>query len=699
MPKPIRCLSLALIVWASSALAQPNPEAPGDPLPSWDTAPSTVLHAASPGPIYGPDTDWKRLVDETWGPSPWTVSEMLDAFDWFWDRIDREFACFQGIDVDWAALRARYRPEIEAGVSRGRFAAIMNHLSMALREPHTKLYDFGVNRFANLAPGVPIFVIGFYGSIPRFGAALTPLPDSSLLVYTAMPDHPLGLVPGDIVLGYEGIPWKRIFPQLLAAELPIAGGNWGGSPTSFVHTMLTGAGANWHLFETIDVVKFATGDTLHLPVAPLATATTPVPVFEQLPVPGVPMPRGVDWVSWGVVENKNVGYVYVRAWAADAAAQFMYALDSLLVYEHVDGLIFDFRTNYGGNMKLAYEGLGRLFGPGLTYTVTFDARCSPGGHFDMCPSSDAGYYAIQGRAFADYDKPIAVLVGPGAISSGDQVANLFRYHPRTRTFGKTTSTAFNSPTFPTFPLPNWYVAYAVADAYDVNHPGDYLTHDEFPVDEPVWFTPASVAQGKDDVVEAALRWIDSATATLVARFDAVAGERGVELRWSFGSPERVGRVEVERASAKEGPWSALALDVRHDADGATAFDASAAVGRTYYYRLNIVLADGSRSIVGPVSSAAELAITASGLEPSPNPTSGPLRVDFAVARAGPVAVSVVDLAGREVGSLMHGVRTPGRYWLQWDGRDRAGERVPAGVYFLRMAAADRAVVRKFAIVR
>ena len=25
------------------------------------------------------------------------------------------------------------------------------------------------------------------------------------------------------------------------------------------------AGENWHLFDTIDVVKFATGDTLHLP--------------------------------------------------------------------------------------------------------------------------------------------------------------------------------------------------------------------------------------------------------------------------------------------------------------------------------------------------------------------------------------------------------------------------------------------------
>ena len=88
--------------------------------------------------------------------------------------------------------------------------------------------------------------------------------------------------------------------------LMITGGFWGSSPSSWTHTMLAGAGLNWHLFETIDVVKHDSGDTLHLPVAPLAAATDTVETSEQLPVPGVPMPQwGSDRVSWGVVENTN----------------------------------------------------------------------------------------------------------------------------------------------------------------------------------------------------------------------------------------------------------------------------------------------------------------------------------------------------------------------------------------------------------
>jgi len=44
--------------------------------------------------------------------------------------------------------------------------------------------------------------------------------DGSLLVYKVAAAHPLGLEPGDVVLGYEGVAWKDLYPALLEAELP-----------------------------------------------------------------------------------------------------------------------------------------------------------------------------------------------------------------------------------------------------------------------------------------------------------------------------------------------------------------------------------------------------------------------------------------------------------------------------------------------
>jgi hypothetical protein len=73
-----------------------------------------------------------------------------------------------------------------------------------------------------LNPGTPILVDVsadgvFLGGVSHFGAGLTVLPDGSLLVYMVTPNHPLGLEPGDIVLGYEGVPWKNLVRELIAA--------------------------------------------------------------------------------------------------------------------------------------------------------------------------------------------------------------------------------------------------------------------------------------------------------------------------------------------------------------------------------------------------------------------------------------------------------------------------------------------------
>ena len=58
--------------------------------------------------------------------------------------INNEYAGFQNLNINWTNLRRIYRPEIEAGVSRGRFSGIMSHLSLQLREFHTFMLDRGI---------------------------------------------------------------------------------------------------------------------------------------------------------------------------------------------------------------------------------------------------------------------------------------------------------------------------------------------------------------------------------------------------------------------------------------------------------------------------------------------------------------------------------------------------------------------------
>lgn len=444
-------------------------------------------------------------VDEAWGeglPTP----HKLALFDRFWTEVDRRFAAFQGIDVDWPALRERYRGEIERGVSAGRFAGIMSALSLQLRESHTLAIDLSISTRTWPEPGVPLLVQG--GWLQDFsGTCITAAADGTALVYRAARTHPLGLRPGDRIVGYEGRLWGDLYKELLEEELPVSPQWWGSSPSAFDHSFVMSAGNNWHLFNTIDIEK-ASGEIQHLSTEPLGSVSAFPFCTEQLDVPGVSMPvYGRSWVSWGIVSGTNVGYVYVWGWTGDAGVQFERAVRELTEVRQTDGLILDFRFNVGGNLFLSNAALALLFDQPVA-TIGFDERAAAGGHTAMVEAAPASLYVIPTAAnrATRYDKPIAVLKGPGAVSSGDQVALRMTYHPRARSFGKGTAAAFNAPTRPAYHA-NWYVAIATADAYRVDAPHEYLTHDEVAVDEPVWLTADDVARGRDTVVEAALAWI------------------------------------------------------------------------------------------------------------------------------------------------------------------------------------------------
>lgn len=456
------------------------------------------------------DQDWSTVIDSIWGTGA-STADKLEAFDTYWNTIDTRFACFQDIDDQWDALYDLYRPEIEQGVSRGRFVAIMDQLSLSLRESHTKTNLPQVHYNTQLLPGVPLMMVGGWGNNFHFGAGLTPLPDESLLVYKVASNHPLDLELGDIVLGYDDLAWSECYPQLLDANLPLTGWWWGSSPSSFDHSFLMAAGLNWHLFDTIDIVKYDSGDTIHLATSALMGQNSYLFCTEQMDVPGVPKPNynGQELFSYGLVEGTNIGYIYGWGWFWDAQAEFLEAVSTVMNDYDTEGLIIDFRMNYGGNMFLSDPGLDLLFAEN-TPTIDWVYRCDNDDHLGLCESNiESSYYFGQGPD--GYDKPIALLTGPGAISSGDQVALRIKFHPQTRTFGKSTSTAFNAPSSLDFTVPNWTGRFAEFDAYLLSEPGDYLTHNEFVVDEEVWHNPDDVANEEDAVVNAAINWINSFT--------------------------------------------------------------------------------------------------------------------------------------------------------------------------------------------
>jgi len=479
------------------------------------TGQTVTKRVESHPPAIGKHTveEWREIVDDYWGPGVET-SEKIRIFDTAWENLDRNYGAYMNLDVDMQALRRQYRREIRGGVSRGRFVAIMNHLSLAMKDAHTAIMNRSVNWGTPMQIGTPLFVVGAWVNNSPFGAALTPMPDGSLLVYKALPNHVLGLEPGDLVLGYDGVPWRILYRRLLEAELPIRlQWVWGSTDASMEHCMLMSAAMNWHLFDTIDIQKYGSEDIVSLPTDLLVNQWGTIWGNEQLPVPGVEMPDFVneDYITWGVIDGTRIGYIYVASWAwqdeYEISEQWYEALDELMHHHETTGLIVDFRLNHGGYMLEAHDGYSLLFNERIA-AVSFDVRGSPDDHLDMVPhpTFTARHFTIPGNPVTFYDKPIAVLTGPGAVSNGDWESLRMGFHPMVRTFGKASNGAFTLSDTPHLG-DDWYFSKATGSGYLVDG-HRYLAHTGVQVNEEVWLTREDVAEGRDTVVEAAIKWIE-----------------------------------------------------------------------------------------------------------------------------------------------------------------------------------------------
>jgi hypothetical protein len=78
--------------------------------------------------------------------------------------------------------------------------------------------------------------------------------------------------------------------------------------------------------------------------------------------------------------------------------------------------------------------------------------------------------------------------------------------------------------------------------------------------------------------------------------------------------------------------------------------------------------------------------------PYPNPARGASTISFTIGGSGggtvPAQVTIYDVAGRRVRTLINGEFKPGIYRAVWNGLRDSGARTAAGVYFVRMRVGD-----------
>ena len=194
----------------------------------------------------------------------------------------------------------------------------------------------------------------------------------------------------------------------------------------------------------------------------------------------------------------------------------------------------------------------------------------------------------------------------------------------------------------------------------------------------------------------ALRTESSGT---IRDFVAESGSGGVFLAWTATLEIDIPAYRIERRDFPDGSFAplvqvAVSEGVRA-ADGSKAYshtDTTAVPGMSYEYRLQSVGRDGlplsapslTRRLTYDPPSSRTLAAT---LYPNaPNPFAGDTRIRFDLVESARVSLTIYNLLGRKVRTLVDESLGPGRFVRDWNGKDDAGQPVPSGVYFCRMTA-------------
>jgi len=86
--------------------------------------------------------------------------------------------------------------------------------------------------------------------------------------------------------------------------------------------------------------------------------------------------------------------------------------------------------------------------------------------------------------------------------------------------------------------------------------------------------------------------------------------------------------------------------------------------------------------------------TQTALQLSPNPFYTSADIQYKVIRAGKVKVDVYNIKGQHIKSILEETKSSGSYQLTWDGKDKAGNKVAPGIYFMRLEADGKALTKK-----
>jgi hypothetical protein len=198
--------------------------------------------------------------------------------------------------------------------------------------------------------------------------------------------------------------------------------------------------------------------------------------------------------------------------------------------------------------------------------------------------------------------------------------------------------------------------------------------------------------------------IDDATSFKVAfQYSDCGGE------WGYG-------VAIDNIAIKEGddftwltvsPYKGTAVAIGNLNDSISVQIGVYGTDDNFTIAEDIVVASDNTELTVQIGVGVEVAIDESGLTPFefalhqnyPNPFNPETNIQFDVAENSDVNVSIFNIMGQKVATLVNGNMDAGIYHIKWNGLSDKGIALPSGMYFYKMKSLEYQSVKKLVLVK
>ncbi|MEA3286046.1 MAG: lamin tail domain-containing protein [Candidatus Marinimicrobia bacterium] len=107
-----------------------------------------------------------------------------------------------------------------------------------------------------------------------------------------------------------------------------------------------------------------------------------------------------------------------------------------------------------------------------------------------------------------------------------------------------------------------------------------------------------------------------------------------------------------------------------------------------------------QEMVGIDKSRMALTPTKTQLYPNfPNPFNPQTTIRYELSETAPIEITIYDIKGQKINSLIHGEQPPGVYNIQWSGKTDLGKQVSTGVYFAHFKTKDASQIIKMTYLK